>query len=117
MEKTIEWILDNIVTIIGYCISIGLFGYIFRDRKKEKSERKNTEASAMDSMQRVYDAFTIDMKERVDEFRLEIENLKGQVKILKEELETEQIKYRKLKQDYLLLEETHEELKTSINNL
>ena len=91
---------DHIITIIGWLTSIGFFGWIVRDRKKQQSERKGAEATAMESMQQVYDRFTQHMKREVESLYGEIDSLKTQIKVLKDKLFDEELKYNELNKKY-----------------
>lgn len=100
-----EYILDNLLPI---AIAVGgAIAWIF-DRKKRDAEyksalaaNKQSEASALQGMQEVYDKFVDDVKIQIDALKAENKELKERIKEIEKEREllSEQIKSFKEQSD------------------
>lgn len=71
-----KFILDNLITFIGYLIGGGSFYGYFLERKKRTIEEKQIGADALKTMQEGYDKFTADSLKHYEELSAEVQDLK-----------------------------------------
>lgn len=77
-----KFIIDNwilISSLLGVGSTGGIIGF-FSGKKKRKEELKLLEGNALDIMQKSYDTFTADMKERYLLLRQELQEVKSENK-------------------------------------
>lgn len=77
-----KFIIDNwvfISSLLGIGSTGGLIGF-FTGKKKRKEQLKVIEGNALETMQKAYDTFTTDMKERYNLIRGELQEVKQENK-------------------------------------
>ena len=87
----IEFLKENIATIITMLTGIGAWGY---ERNRRKLEIKQFETSNNKSIMDLYQEALDDLKSRYDE---KFKELEEEIRVLKTHLEDERKKYRSLK--------------------
>lgn len=110
-----EWLLENMLALIGYLISGGLLTWIFTDKVKRRSERKKEESNALSGIQNVYDTFVEDMKEQYKAMSDKIKDLEEKVSSLQKDYSELQIKHQQLCQDYDVLLNKYNKLKNEVS--
>lgn len=112
-----DWLLENAYGIITTILSGGgLFAY-WTERKKRKiqeqkdiSSAKQEEASALETIQLVYDKFVKDSLDRYIDLIKQIDDIKKELQTVTRELEEEKHKNNLLQLAYENLKETCEAL-------
>lgn len=109
-----NWLAENATALFGYLISAGLGTWIFVDKKKQKSEQKQIEATAMAGMQEVYDAFVEDVKGQYEKMNRRIKELEQKVETLQKDRDELQSKYDTLKEEHNVLRTKYDKLKEEV---
>lgn len=112
-----KFILDNLITLIGYLIGGGSFYGYFLERKKRTIEEKQIGADALKTMQDAYDKFTSDSLKRYEDLSSEVSDLKKKLTDVSSELDKEKHKYNTLKSSYTSLKNSYDSLKKQFDAL
>lgn len=118
-----QWIADNIYNILTTIFGGGSLVAYFLERKqrqillkKEESSAKQEEATALETIQSVYDKFVKDSQNRymellnqINEIKKELENVYSELEVVTKELNEEKQKGSLLKISYETLKKTCEE--------
>ena len=111
-------IQDNIGTILtGVSGAIGSIIAFFSGRRQKKAKDKEAEASAIQSIQATYDVFSADMKEKYDELKSELSELKSENKDQRSDLRALQKDNSKLHLEVAQLTRENHELKQMVAEL
>lgn len=105
-----EWIQNNIFTIITTIFGSGSFFAWITEKNKRKISEKQASAEALDTMQKAYDKFTEDSLKRYEAVVQEIRDLK-------EELTKEKVKFGLLQEENVKLKFDNAKLKADYDIL
>jgi chromosome segregation ATPase len=109
--------LWHVVTgALGLTTSGGILG-IFFDRKKRQNEAKQSESNALQTMQKAYDTFTADMKEKYDSVKTEMVEVKNENREQRSDLRALQKDNSKLHLEVAQLTRENHELKQMVAEL
>lgn len=110
---------DNLGLIISSIFGTtggGLFGW-FAGKKQRKAKDTEAENTAVQSIQKSYDLFTSDMKQKYEELKLEIKDLKTENKDQRSDLRALQKDNSKLHLEVAQLTRENHELKQMVAEL
>jgi predicted RNase H-like nuclease (RuvC/YqgF family) len=108
------YFLDYWQIIAGAIAGLGGF---FMGRKMKRSQEKQTEATAMSSMQTVYDIFSEQTKRQIEILINQLNSMKEELVTNKEDIRMLQIDNRNLHLEVLNLSKENSKLKERINEL
>jgi hypothetical protein len=97
----INFITENLATIITMLTGIGAWGY---ERNRRKIEIKQFETNHNKSIMDLYQEALDDLKKRYDEKFTELE---AEMQILREKLKSADERYQKLKGEFTLYKKNH----------
>ena len=110
------WLAENFYNILTTIFGGGSLVALFLERKKRQSSAKQEEASALETIQSVYDKFVKDSQNRylelltqINEIKKELDNVYTELEKVTKELDEEKQKGSLLKISYEILKKTCEE--------
>jgi len=109
---------ENIgVILTGVTGAIGSVAGFFTGRKQKASKDKEAESNALQQMQKAYDAFSVDMKEKYTELKTELREIKDENKTQRADLRGLQKDNSKLHLEVAQLTRENHELKQMVAEL
>lgn len=109
---------DNLGVIVTGATGVGTsIMAFFTGRKQKQSKDKQAEATAVQSIQASYDIFTSDMKEKYQELKTELREIKDENKTQRQDLRYLQKDNSKLHLEVAQLTRENHELKQMVSEL